>query len=115
MIDLTKYEELLLISILHLKENAYGVFIRRKIKKTTGKQWNYGTLYRMLDQLVRKGLLERKEGESMPEKGGRRKKYYKITKFGVENPMGPISIHFDTDKVRGPDFPEALVQGKVLI
>ena len=84
MIDLTKYEEILLISILHLKENAYGVFIRRKIKKTTGKQWNYGTLYRMLDQLVRKGILERKEGEPMPEKGGRRKKYYKITKYGVE-------------------------------
>jgi DNA-binding PadR family transcriptional regulator len=84
MIELTRHEEILLISILHLEKNAYGVFIRRKIKNTTGKQWNYGTLYRMLDQLVRKGFLERKEGEPMPEKGGRRKKYYKITKFGVE-------------------------------
>ena len=83
MAELTKHEEILLISILHLKENAYGVFIRRHIKDTSGKQWNYGTLYRMLDQLVKKGLLERKEGEPMPEKGGRRKNYYSLTKEGI--------------------------------
>lgn len=84
MADLTKYEEILLISILHLKQNAYGVYIRRHIKETTGKQWNYGTLYRMLDQLVKKGFLERKEGEPMPEKGGRRKNYYSLSNDGVE-------------------------------
>ena len=37
----------------------------------------------MLDQLVRKGFLERKEGEPMPEKGGRRKNYYSLSKEGV--------------------------------
>ena len=84
MAELTKHEEILLISILQLKESAYGVFIRRKIKDNTKKQWNYGTLYRMLDQLVRKDLLERKAGEPMPEKGGRRKKYYKLTSDGVK-------------------------------
>ena len=84
MIDITKKEEILLISILNLKEEAYGVFIRRRIKEFTGKQWNYGTLYRMLDQLVTKGVLERKEGEPMPEKGGRRKNYYSLTRIGVE-------------------------------
>jgi DNA-binding PadR family transcriptional regulator len=83
MYDLTKHEEILLISILHLKENAYGVYIRRKIKQTSGKQWNYGTLYRKLDHLVIKGLLVRKEGIPMPEKGGRRKKYYSLTKEGI--------------------------------
>ena len=84
MADLTKHEEILLLSILHLKQNAYGVYISRHIKEITGKQWNYGTLYRMLDQLVRKGLLERKEGEPMPEKGGRRKNYYTLTEAGVK-------------------------------
>ena len=81
---LTKHEEILLISILHLQENAYGVYIRRKIIETTGNQWNYGTLYRMLDQLVRKNFLERKEGEPMSEKGGRRKKYYMLTRHGIK-------------------------------
>ena len=84
MVDLTKHEEILLITILHLKENAYGVYIRRQIKETTGKQLNYGTLYRMLDQLVKKGFLERKEGEPMPERGGRRKNYYTLTKYGIK-------------------------------
>ena len=84
MADLTKHEEILMISTLHLKENAYGVYIRRHVKETTGKQLNYGTLYRMLDQLVKKGFLERKEGEPMPERGGRRKNYYTLTKYGVQ-------------------------------
>ena len=83
MPDLTKHEEILMIAILHLKEHAYGVHIRRYIKETTGKQWNYGTLYRMLDQLVRKGMLVRKEGAPLPEKGGRRKNTYSLAKEGV--------------------------------
>jgi len=84
MVDLTKYEEILMISILHLEDNGYGVNIRRHIKETTGKQLNYGTMYRMLDQLVKKSFLERKEGDPMPERGGRRKNYYRLTKYGVE-------------------------------
>ena len=83
MPELTKNEEILLLTILHLKEDAYGVYIRRHIKQSTGKQYNYGTLYRMLDQLVKKDLLERKEGEPMPEKGGRRKNYYSLSKNGA--------------------------------
>ncbi len=83
MSDITKHEEILLISILHLKDNTYGVHIRSKIKEMTGQQWNYGTLYRILGQLVRKGLLSREEGEPIPEKGGRRKNFYTLTKRGV--------------------------------
>ncbi|MCP4724174.1 MAG: PadR family transcriptional regulator [bacterium] len=83
MSDITKHEEVLLISILHLKDNTYGVNIRSKINEMTGQQWNYGTLYRILGQLVKKGLLRRKEGEPIPEKGGRRKNYYTLSKKGV--------------------------------
>ncbi len=84
MTDLTKHEETLLISILHLKENAYGVYIRRRINDTLGKLWNYGTLYRMLDQLVKKGFLERKDGELLPDNVGRRKKIYTLTQSGLK-------------------------------
>ena len=84
MAELTKNEEIILLAVLHLKENAYGVYISRRIKEMTGKQYNYGTLYRMLDQIVRKGLLDRKEGEPIPEKGGRRKNYYSLTKYGAQ-------------------------------
>ncbi len=84
MIDLTKNEETLLIAILHLEENAYGVFIRKRIKEITGRQWNFGTIYRMLDQLLNKGLLIRKDGELLPNSIGRRKKFYTLTKCGLD-------------------------------
>lgn len=82
--DLTKNEEILLISIWRLKEKAYGVQIKNFIKEYTGKDWNYGTLYCTLDQLVRKGILFKKEGKPMPERGGRRKIFYTITPDGIK-------------------------------
>jgi DNA-binding PadR family transcriptional regulator len=82
--DLSKNEEILLLSIWHLKGEAYGVRIKAYIKEATGKDWNYGTLYCTLDQLVRKGMLDKKEGMPMPERGGRRKIYYTPTRAGLD-------------------------------
>ena len=82
MNHLTKNEEIILLSILRLEENAYGVSIKSQIKKLTGDDWNYGLLYATLDQLVKKGMLIKKEGKPMPERGGRRKIYYTISKGG---------------------------------
>jgi PadR family transcriptional regulator PadR len=80
MNTLTKNEEIILLSILRLENNAYGVSIKNQIKDLTGDDWNYGLLYATLDQLVKKGLLIKKEGKPMPERGGRRKIYYTISK-----------------------------------
>jgi DNA-binding PadR family transcriptional regulator len=82
MNHLTKNEEIILLSILRLEENAYGVSIKSQIKKLTGNDWNYGLLYATLDQLAKKGLLIKKEGKPMPERGGRRKIYYTISRGG---------------------------------
>jgi PadR family transcriptional regulator PadR len=82
MNNLTKNEEIVLLSILRLEESAYGVTIKHQIQELTGSEWNYGLLYATLDQLVKKGLLLKKEGKPMPERGGRRKIYYSITKAG---------------------------------
>jgi PadR family transcriptional regulator PadR len=70
------------LSILRVEENAYGVSIKIQIKELTGDDWNYGLLYATLDQLVKKGLLIKKEGKPMPERGGRRKIYYTISRGG---------------------------------
>ena len=83
MDNLTKNEEILLISVLRLKENAYGVRIKKQVKEITKKDWNYGTLYCTLDQLVKKRLLERQEGKPMPERGGRRKIFYTVSSDGM--------------------------------
>ena len=84
MKELTKAEELLLLTIWRLGENAYGVAINRKIQEKTGKALKYGTLYFILDQLSNKELVYREKGEPTPERGGRSKMYYKLTEKGKE-------------------------------
>jgi len=79
MKELTKAEETLLLTIMRLKDNAYGVAIKRHIQKTTGKALPYGTLYFILEQLTKKGYVKRFTGESKPERGGRSRIYYCLT------------------------------------
>ncbi len=82
MSTLTKNEEIILLSILRLKDNAYGVSVKNQIKILTGNEWNYGLLYCALDQLARKGLLIKREGMPVSERGGRRKIFYSISRSG---------------------------------
>ena len=82
MKELTKAEETLLLTILRLKDNAYGVAIKRNIQKNTGKALPYGTLYFILEQLTKKGYVKRFTGESKPERGGRSRIYYTLTSEG---------------------------------
>jgi PadR family transcriptional regulator PadR len=82
MRELTKAEETLLLAILRLKDNAYGVAIKQHIQKTTGNALPYGTLYFILEQLTKKGFVKRFTGESKPERGGRSRIYYALTSEG---------------------------------
>ncbi|UCC41096.1 MAG: helix-turn-helix transcriptional regulator [Candidatus Aminicenantes bacterium] len=82
MKELTKAEETLLLAILQLKDNAYGVAIKRHIQKNTGKALPYGTLYFILEQLTKKGYVKRFTGENKPERGGRSRIYYALTSEG---------------------------------
>jgi len=82
MNNLTKNEEIILLSILRIEDSAYGVSIKNKIEELTGNDWNYGLLYATLDQMVKKDLLLKKEGKPLPERGGRRKIYYTISRRG---------------------------------
>ncbi|MCP4728282.1 MAG: hypothetical protein GY863_24815 [bacterium] len=82
MRELTKHEELILLSIWRLKDNAYGVTIRKKILEITEKTINYGSLCNTLYLLVRRGFII--PGDSDPEsvQGGRRKVLYNLTPEG---------------------------------
>ncbi len=79
---LSRWEEVYLLSILQLKDNAYGVTIKRQVVKKTGKRLSYGGLYFMLAQLVKKGLVLKTPGEPTQKRGGRRKFYYTLTEKG---------------------------------
>ena len=93
MYELTKNEELILLSIWRLKENAYGVTIREHFKKITGKILNYGSLYNTLYLLNRRGLVESRESEPLSRQGGRRKVLYSLTREGEKALSNAQRIH----------------------
>ena len=78
---LSRKEELLLLSIWKLKDNAYGVTIREHVSKTTDKYWSIGAIYDVLDRLTRKGLVNTVVGEPVKERGGKSRRFYKITEL----------------------------------
>jgi DNA-binding PadR family transcriptional regulator len=82
MRNLTVLEQTILAAIISLDDNAYGVSIRKTIRKKTGKVLMYGTLYRALDQLSRKAFVTRKKGKITAERDGSKKVYYTVTSKG---------------------------------
>ena len=84
MRHLSRKEEMLMMIIWKLGENAYGVPIRDEVIKISKKYWSIGAIYDVLDRLTRDGYVSRYMGDSMKERGGRRKRIYKITKSGYE-------------------------------
>ena len=93
MKDLTIAEETVLIAILRLKDDAYGVTIRKKIEGLTKKKVIYGTLYNTLDQLVKKRYVSRTKGDPVPERGGRSKIYYTVTPDGLKALQATRELH----------------------
>jgi DNA-binding PadR family transcriptional regulator len=83
MKELTITEEIILTAIWRLKDDAYGVTIRKKVAEVVKKDMIYGTLYNMLAQLVRKGYVQKHRGRPTAERGGRSKIYYRLTDSGI--------------------------------
>jgi PadR family transcriptional regulator PadR len=81
---LSRQEELLLLSIVKLGENAYGVPVRQHVSEVTGKYWSIGAIYDVLDRLTRKGLVSTIVGEPEKTRGGKSKRFYRITKQGLK-------------------------------
>ena len=82
MIEITRLEEIVLIAIWNLKEDAFGVNIKRAVHELMGKEYFYNTLYTTFDQLIRKGLIIKGFGEPTAVRGGKRKVFFRLTKDG---------------------------------
>jgi len=82
MKKLTLNEQIFLIAIWHLKDNAYGVTIREKIAELTGAAPMFGTLYNTLDYLVQKEYVVTAKGEPTAQRGGHNKVFYRLTEDG---------------------------------
>ena len=82
---MTRNEEIILLTILKLKDNAYGVSIRRQIHQDTGNKWSFASIYQPLDNLVRKQYVRRKKGHPTAKRGGKSRFYYEVTPDGLQN------------------------------
>jgi len=80
---LTKLEENVLLVILRLEDDAYIVSIKTTLEKYFKKNISFGALYLSLNRLIRDKYLRTEIGEATSQKGGRAKKYYRITREGV--------------------------------
>jgi PadR family transcriptional regulator PadR len=79
---MTRNEEIILLTILKLQGNAYGVSIRRQIYQDMGEKWSFASIYQPLDNLVRKKYVRRTKGDPTAKRGGKSKFYYTVTLEG---------------------------------
>jgi len=80
---LTDYELMIMLAILRLRNDGYGVTITRELEQTAGRQTTLAAVYLALDRLERQGPVTSALGEATPERGGRAKKYFKVTSKGL--------------------------------
>jgi PadR family transcriptional regulator, regulatory protein PadR len=79
---LGEFEHILLLAIMRLADNAYGSSIRQMLSEQINRDVTIGALYTTLERLEKKGLLTGTLGEATAERGGRAKKYFKVSADG---------------------------------
>jgi PadR family transcriptional regulator PadR len=79
---LGEFEQIVLLALIRLGDDAYGMTVRREIEDRTGRNASIGAVYATLDRLERKGLLKSAIGVPTPERGGRAKRIFVITASG---------------------------------
>jgi DNA-binding PadR family transcriptional regulator len=81
---LGEFEQLILLGLFRLGENAYGATIHGEVQKRTGRDVSISAVYTTLDRLEEKGMISSRIGEPTKIRGGRRKKYYRLEPQGAE-------------------------------
>jgi PadR family transcriptional regulator PadR len=89
-----EFEQLVLLAILRLSTNAYGMMIRREIEERAERVTSIGALYITLERLEQKGFICSELGESSPERGGRAKRFFTL------NPSGREALKKSLESVR---------------
>ena len=81
---LGEFEQITLLAVARLKEEAYGVAIRSEIEARSMRPASIGSVYAALDRMERKGLIHSSVGSPTPERGGRAKRFYELRPPGLE-------------------------------
>ena len=80
---LGELEQVVLLATIRLGDDAYGVAIQAAIEKATGRDLTLGTIHKTLVRLEAKGLVASRMGAAEPVRGGRAKRFYKVSAPGL--------------------------------
>jgi DNA-binding PadR family transcriptional regulator len=81
--NLGEFEQLLLFALLRLGDQAHGGTIRQLVEERTGRTLSPGAIYTAMDRLERRGFVQSRLGEPTPERGGKRKRLYRLRPSGA--------------------------------
>ena len=81
--SLGEFEEIVLLAALRLEDHAYAIPIREEIRRRARRRVARGALYTALERLEEKGLLSSCMSDPLPERGGRSRRYFKLTARGL--------------------------------
>ena len=79
---LGELEQVVMLAVLRVGDEAYGVPIRNEIAREGARELTLATVYKTLGRLEEKGLVTSYEGDPTPQRGGRRKRFYEVTLAG---------------------------------
>ena len=80
---LGEFEHIIVLALLRLQDRAYGVSVRQEIEIRTKREVSIGAVYATLDRLESKGYVKSRRGDPTPERGGRSKRFFRVTAKGV--------------------------------
>ena len=80
---LGEFEHMVVLALLRLENQAYGVTVRQEIEFRTRREVSIGAVYATLDRLEKKGYVRSQRGEPTPERGGRAKRFFRVTAKGM--------------------------------
>ena len=75
---------MILLAVIHLGDEAYGVPISRELEAHRGRDVSVGSVYAALERLEGKGLVASSLGDPTPERGGKAKRYFRVTREGLK-------------------------------
>lgn len=81
---LGEFEQIVMLAVIRLGDEAYGTSIRREIESRTGRQVSIGAAYATLDRLVEKDLLHEREEAGGAERAGRARRCFTVTAAGID-------------------------------
>src|SRR5580692_9324572 len=82
---LGEFELMVLLALMRLGDDAYGVPISRELEERSGREVALGSVYATLERLEEKGLVTSRLGDPTAERGGRAKRFFRVTESGLRD------------------------------